>query len=57
MKLELRTTRVTTDKAGAVIQQNPGDVIDLPAEEAKALLESDQATPVARKKAERAERR
>jgi hypothetical protein len=57
MKLELRTTRVTTDKDGRTVQQNPGDVIDLPSDEAKALLESDQAAPVARKKAERAERR
>lgn len=57
MKVKLKVTRSTTDKDGRTIAHHEGETIDVPNDEAKRLLESDQAEPVAKKRAERAERR
>ncbi|MCB0865817.1 MAG: hypothetical protein KDB58_08895 [Solirubrobacterales bacterium] len=52
MKVKLSTSRSTPDGV-----HDAGEIIDLPAEEAKRLLESGQAEPVAVKRAQRAEKR
>lgn len=57
MKVKLKVTRSTVDKDGRAIANHEGETIDVPNDEAKRLLESDQAEPVAKKRAERAERR
>ena len=52
MKVKLSTTRSTPDGVNEV-----GEIVDLPAEEAKRLLNSGQAEPVASKRSQRAEKR
>lgn len=52
MKVKLTTSRSTDEGV-----QHAGEEVDLPAEEAKRLLESDQAVPVTRKRSQRAEKR
>jgi hypothetical protein len=52
MKVKLLVTRAAAGETA-----HPGDVVDLPTDEAKRLLESNQAEPVARKRVEKAEKR
>lgn len=56
MKVELTESRAT-EVDGEVVAHHAGDKIDLPNDEAKVLLERGSAIPVARTKAQKAEKR
>lgn len=57
MKIRLLTGLAGYDKKGNIYSHRPGDEIELPPQEARGLLESEQAEPVAVKSAARAEKR
>lgn len=56
MKVKLLVSRAGT-RDGETFSESVGDVVDLPSDEAKRLLEAGQAEPVAKKRVQKAEKR
>jgi len=56
MKVKLLVSRAGT-RDGESFSESAGEVVEVPNDEAKRLLEAGQAEPVAKKRAQRAEKR